>query len=126
VTVLPGETPDGEETAHWGLDVLVPDNEFDDLAALFDRGVSFDACQVFKGDAGGVVFLVVAMEDSAAEVAVLYPVYYRHPDPDTTALFERADEAGALFSYLRRLGGEYVELRHDDPTLFEPPAVDEE
>lgn len=114
--VTPGEYED-----RTGLDVLVPDDEYEQLEAAVDAGVEFDAYQVFKAASGGMVFLLVAMEDRDEETAVLFPAYYQATHPDTQELFELAHEAGQLHSYLRRLDGMYVVLNHDEPELFEPP-----
>ncbi len=126
VVALSGETPEGDRTERFGLDVLVPDDEFEEIEALVTGGVAFDTYEVYKAVAGGLVLLVVAMEDTDAETALLYPAYYRIRDDDTTTLFDRAREEGALYSYLRRLDNRHVELRHDDPSLFEPPEESEE
>lgn len=116
----------GEYGDRVGLDVLVPDDEYRELEGLLEDGVSFDAYQVFKAGSAGMVYLVVAMEDSDAEVAVLYPAYYRPADPDTQKLLDRAHDEGELRSYVRRLSGEYVVLNHDQPELFAPPEGPEE
>lgn len=126
VAVLPGETPEGERTAKFGFDVLVPDNEFEELEALVTGGVAFDTYEVYKAAAGGLVLLVVAMEDTDEEAVLLYPAYYRVADPDTEKLFDRAREEGVLYSFLRRLDDRHVELRHDDPSLFAPPEEESE
>lgn len=103
-----------------GLDVLVPDNEFEQLTALLD-GVTFDESEVYKASDGTLVYLLIAMKDATTETAVLFPVYY---DPeDATALLERAQEEGELRSYLRCLSGDSVTITHDDPSLFSPPEA---
>jgi len=126
VAVMPGETPEGQRVQKFGFDVLVPDNEFEDVAALVESGVAFDTYEVYKAAAGGLVLLVVAMEDTDADAVMLYPAYYRVGEDDITTLFDRAREEGVLYSYVRRLDDRHVELRHDDPSLFEPPEESEE
>lgn len=126
VAVLPGETPEGDRVEKFGIDVLVPDNEFEDVEAMLGRGVAFDTYEVFKAEVAGMVYLLVAMEDTDEDAAMLYPAYYQVSDPDTTTLFDRAREEGVLYSFVRRLDDRQVQLRHDDPTLFEPPEESEE
>lgn len=114
VTLLTGE---GDRT---GVDVLLPNNEFERLSDLFDEGLSFDDSEVFKNGVGGTVFLLVAMEDAEAEVAALLPLYYTARQ--ATGLFERALDDGTLRTYLRTLTGDSIVLTHHDPELFTPPA----
>ncbi|MFB6218824.1 MAG: hypothetical protein ABEH77_06545 [Halobacteriaceae archaeon] len=100
-----------------GFEVLAPDSEYDRLAAFLNEGVAFDDYRVFAATDGGLAFLVVAAEDGAADTAVLFPLYY-DPDGPAAAMFEAANERGALVSRVRRLSGEYVDLEHTDPGLF--------
>jgi len=114
VTLLTGE---GDRT---GIDVLLPDNEFEQLSDLFDEGLSLDNHQVFKNGTGDTVFLLVAMEDPDADVVVLLPLYYTAHQ--ATDLFERALAEGTLRTYLRTLSDDRIVLTHHDPDLFTPPA----
>ncbi len=62
-----------------GVDVLVPNDEFDRLReAVADR--TFDSYEVFQAVDEGVVFLLVALTDAAGEVAVFVPTYYDETD----------------------------------------------
>lgn len=106
-----------EEDDTFGLDVLVPGDEFDDLEARVEGGASFDSYQVFRGEGSGLVLLVVAMEDEANELAVLFPAYF---DPSQNSEFREAAMAeGAMYSHVRPLDKRnIVTFTHDDPELF--------
>jgi hypothetical protein len=113
VMVLAGETADGRA----GLDVLVPDNEFDRLTdAAAAR--TFDAYDVFRTTEDGIVFLLDVLTDAEAEVAVFVPAYYDVTDAETL----RSTAAdGTVTTYVRRLRDDRrVEFDHDDPDLFLP------
>lgn len=120
----PGDvTPlSGEYADRIGLDVLVPGEEFEALRSLLSSGVEFDDSRVFKTRRSNVVFALVAMEDSAADQAVLVPVFYSVGDRTARRMLERARVEGAFRSYVRRLGGDYVELTHWDPDTLAPPG----
>lgn len=120
VEIHPGEVTVRTEGDRVGLDVLVPNDEFERLQSLLADGVTLDGCRVFRATNEGVVFLVVAMEGPDAETAVVYPAYYDASDPDVRDLLRHARAEGELRSYLRILTGEYVELSHEDPALFVP------
>lgn len=116
VTALSGEFGD-----RVGLDVLIPDDEYRDLESWFDAGLTVDGYEVYREVVEGVVLLLVVVRDDDAERAVLFPAYYDLDDDRARALFDRVDRTGTLHTYLRRLSGAFVELRHDDPALFAPP-----
>jgi hypothetical protein len=102
----------------WGLDLLVPDDEFAELHRWVEtEGYSFDSCEVYRGEGGGVVYLVVVMQEAAAERAVLFPVYY---EPGRSSeLLEAAEEAGEMRTHLRPLANEpIVTFTQSDPSLF--------
>lgn len=120
LTVHPGDVTARPEGDRVGLDVLVPNDEFDRLQSLLADDVAIEGCRVFRGTHGGTVFAVVAMEDRATATAVIYPVYYDAADADAYDLLSRARAEGELRSYLRVLTGEYVEFTHEDPSLFVP------
>lgn len=120
----PGDvTPlSGEYADRIGLDVLVPGEEFEALRSLLSGGVEFDDSRVFKTQRSNVVFALVAMEDSSSAQAVLVPVFYSAGDRAARRMLERARAEGAFRSYVRRLGGDYVELTHLDPDTLAPPG----
>jgi hypothetical protein len=118
--IHPGDVTVRPEGERIGLDVLVPDDEFDRLQSLVADDVTFDGYQVYRADQEGLVFVVVAMEDAGTETAVVYPAYYDTHQPDTNDMLDHARQEGELRSYLRILQGEYVEFALEDPSLFVP------
>ncbi|PSQ56741.1 hypothetical protein BRD18_08360 [Halobacteriales archaeon SW_7_71_33] len=112
VTVLP---PDSDTP---GLDVLVPDDEHRDLAALMDDH-EFVSSAVFRRAEGSMVYLLV-VEESTDDVAVLYPVYYSTSDRGVEDTFEHAHRTGRFRSFVRRLQGDPFVFEHDDPAPFAP------
>jgi len=113
-------SPD-DDSDMFGLDVLVPNNEFDAVEAHLEDDVSFDAYEAYRATGEGLVLLVVAMEDHDAEVAVLYPTYY---DPSNAqAMLTAAERAGEMRTYLRTLTNERIEFTHDEPANFGPPTA---
>ncbi|WP_246045652.1 DUF7529 family protein [Halorussus ruber] len=104
----------------FGLDVLVPDDEFAELESLLDGGVAFDAYEAFRAMADGLVLFVVAMEDRDSEVAVLYPAYYDAQNAQT--MLTTAESAGEMHTYVRTLTDEQIEFTHDEPQNFGPPT----
>ena len=100
------------------LDVLVPDNEHRELAAVFDD-LTFEDSSVFRTREGSMVYLLV-VEEAAEDVAVLYPAYYSTAEDGVTAAFEHAAETGRFRSVVRRLQGDPFVFEHDDPAPFTP------
>jgi len=99
-----------------GLDVLIPDNEYDELAALAEQA-DFDTSRVFTNTAGGVRFLLIVVEATETEQAVAVPAYFAVAEEP--ALREQGTTAGALTTKIRALGSESrVTFTHDDPMLF--------
>lgn len=107
-TILDGES--------FGLDVLVPDNEYDDLLALTEEA-SFDASRAFHTEESGVRFLLVVVEAAGTEQAVAIPAYV--PVADEPPLRQRAEDEGLLYTHVRSLSSDSrVTFTHEDPTLF--------
>lgn len=105
-------------TDRWGLDLLVPDDEFEELHRWVEAdGCRFDAFEVYRGEGGGVVYAVVAMQDIDAGRAVLFPVYY---DPArASALLDAAVDEGEMRTHLRPLANDpVVTFTQTDPSLF--------
>lgn len=115
VTVL-----DGEDGDRFGLDVLVPDNEYEAVEERIRSGFDVDDYEVFTAIDGGFVFLLMALRDRERRTAVFVPTYYSVGGKDTTTMLSRANDRGVIHTYLRRLDGEYIEFTHDDPDLFQP------
>ncbi|WP_247001658.1 DUF7529 family protein [Halosolutus gelatinilyticus] len=64
------------DDARTGVDVLVPDDEFDRAAAAVDGPGEFDEVNVFRAEENGIVFFVAALENGVAETVILVPGYY--------------------------------------------------
>lgn len=112
-------TPDSDSDM-FGLDVLVPNNEFDEVEDLLEGGAAFDSYEAYRAVGDGLVLLVVAMEDHDEKIALLYPAYY---DPqNATEMIGAAGRAGEMRTYLRTLTNERIEFIHDEPENFGPPA----
>jgi hypothetical protein len=106
VTALP---PDHER---FGLDVLVPDNEYETISeAVESDDASFDSFEVFRASTGGTVFLVVAVEDADTGQVVLVPAFYAVREATDTLTAAR--ERGELPVHLRPLSV-------DEAVTFEP------
>lgn len=116
VVCHPGDVAIVEGEARAGVDVLLPDNEFGDVAAFVETS-TFDEYEVLRAAQEGVVYAVVVMQDTDAERAFLFPTYF---DPDEFVGVAR----DTVTVYLRRLNGEYVELELEDPSLFLPDEDD--
>ncbi len=101
-----------------GLDVLVPDNEFETLETALADGV--DSYEVFRSTPGESVAALVVLEDAVRELAVFVPVYYDRNDEAAAALLKTALEDGELTLILRTLTDDRVELTLDDPALLVP------
>lgn len=115
VTPLPAveERVDGR----FGLDVLVPGEEYEALSTLVD-GATFDEYDVFRAQQGGIVFLVIATKSSVTNQVVLLPAYYAVADADL--MLKRARDEGEMQTHIRPLSGdEHVTLKQEEPeTLF--------
>lgn len=126
--IHPGDVaaPEGTNGGRWGLDILVPDDEFEELERMTQHeDVSFDESEVFRGTMAGLVVLVVSMLDRDNEEAIVFPAYY---DIDQSqGLLNRARETGKMPTHLRPLDVETtVTFTHQEPSLFLPPQKDVE
>jgi hypothetical protein len=124
VTPLPpamgGEALDDDRV---GLDVLVPDNEFETVEREAEDA-TFDSYDAYRAQVGGVVFAVVAVEATASELAVLVPLYYRAADAKEMA--RRALDRGRLDLFVRPLADDRrVVFSQEQPELILPGSTDE-
>ena len=104
-----------------GLDVLVPDNEFEALEAELEAGAEFTETAVFREGAGGVTFLVCVLRDPDRRVAALFPAYYPQRGRSAEALAEHALGTGELTVFVRPLRRERgVSFVIDKPSLVFP------
>jgi hypothetical protein len=108
VTVLDGE--------RYGLDVLVPGDEYERLAEIAEAG-TFDSYEVYRASESEIVFALAVLEDPASEQAVCCPVYYEESEADE--MVRRADAEGRMFTHIRPLANdEAVTFAYEDPGLF--------
>lgn len=108
VTVLDGE--------RYGLDVVAPGDEFEELEALTER-VEFDSSTVYRTEEGAVRFLLIVVEAAPAEAAVIIPAYLRIDE--TPILRQRVDEDDVMWTHVRPLSDDVqVSISHEDPELF--------
>lgn len=120
VILRPGEVQlVSSESVQTGFDVLLPDDEYGEVEATIEDGVSFDTYEVYRDVLDGVVHLIVVMEDTDTQTGLFYPVYYGLNDVD---MIDKACRDGPLRTYLRRLNGEVLELTYSEPDLFVPPS----
>lgn len=113
-----GTGGDSEDDRH-GLEVLVPDPEFEELEAWIEEGARFGSYEVYRTTEDEVVFLLVVLTDEATERAVCVPAYYETSSVET--LRTCAEHDGVFFTYVRRLQRDRViTFTGDDPGLFLP------
>jgi hypothetical protein len=106
-----------------GLDVLVPDDEFDAVEAVADTA-AFDSYEAYRAQAGSVVFAVAAIEATASEDVVLVPLYYRAADAREMAT--RALDRGRLDLFVRTLSDDRrVVFSQTEPQLLLPESASE-
>ena len=124
VTPLPpatgGETLDDDRV---GLDVLVPDDEFEAVETVADTA-AFDSYEAYRAQAGSIVFAVAAIEATASEDVVLVPLYYRAAD--AREMSQRALDRGRIDLYVRTLSDDRrVVFSQTEPQLLLPESADE-
>ncbi|MFB6072530.1 MAG: hypothetical protein ABEJ88_06135 [Halobacterium sp.] len=102
-----------------GIELLAADNEFEDLADAFDDAGGFSEAQVLRATTEGSVYVVVVLEDEAAETAVLLPAYYSPGEHDD--FVEMIQTEGEVEIHVRPLDERRVlTFTHEDPSLFLP------
>ena len=102
-----------------GLLAVVPGDEFAEIEPLVEEG-NFDGYEAYRAESGGVVFLLVAMRDEAAERAVLLPCYYSVAG--ASEMLARVEERGEMRTWVRPLDdSKQVVFRQDDPAALLPP-----
>ncbi|ESP87537.1 DUF7529 family protein [Candidatus Halobonum tyrrellensis] len=123
VTALPTASADAESD-RVGLDVLVPNDEFDAVEDLV-ADATFDGYDAYRAEEADVVFLVVAMTAAEAGAAVVFPLYYARSEART--MLRRAAEAGEMRTYVRPLDDDRrVVFTHRDPENLLPEGFDAE
>lgn len=100
----------------FGLDVLLPSNEFEELRDLVD-GTTIDETRVFRAEDDGVRFYVLVLEAAETDEAVVVPAFLALSE--APALERRATDEGVMYTHLRPLSTDVrVTVSHEDPTLF--------
>ena len=108
VTVLDGE--------RYGLDVLVPDDEFEEVNALAAEA-GFDSYEVYRAEEAGVTFVLVVLEDAETERAVCCPAYY--DESEAEEMLHHANEEDVMYTHIRPLADDRaVTFSYHDPHLF--------
>lgn len=110
------------EIERFGIDVLLPDDEYATLESWVEDG-SFDSFDVYRVETG-IVFLLVVAKDEVAERAVCLPAYYDFGDLKT--LFDGAHEHGGIPIYVRNLTEAFVTFTPDRPALLLPDADEDD
>jgi hypothetical protein len=106
-----------------GIELLAPDDEFDDLSTAYDEADGFESAQVFRADPGGSIFLVIALENPGTETVALLPAYYSPVEHNE--FVEMIRDEGEVRTHVRPLDERRIlTFTHDDPSLF-LPAEDE-
>jgi hypothetical protein len=104
-----------------GLDVIVPTNEFERVAAA-TSGTTFDSYESFRAEVGSILFVVAAIKSSAHDIAVFVPLYYRADDAQLMA--EHALSRGEIDIFLRPLSNDrQVVFTQSDPELLLPQGM---
>ncbi|MFC6823861.1 DUF7529 family protein [Halopelagius fulvigenes] len=108
---------DAEPSAEYGLNVLVPGDEFDTVEDIVGTA-EFDSYDAYRAERGGTVFLVVAMLAEESGRAVTIPMYYR--TKEAAPMLERAADAGEMRVIVRPLSNDkrVVFEQRDPDSLF--------
>lgn len=120
ITVHPGDVAVfSEDLGRTGIELLPPDNEFDDLSAAFDEAGGFESAQVLRAETEGSVYVVVVLEDEPTEAAVLLPAHYSPNEHEGFVDMIRSE--GEVRIHVRPLDERRVlTFTHEDPDLFLP------
>jgi hypothetical protein len=120
VTPLPAGYADGTEAEEFGLDVLVPGDEFRELESLV-ADTAFDAYEAYRALENDTIFLVVVMQAESAGQAVVFPAYYSLQEGDQ--MIELARNAGEMHTFVRPLSDDRrVEFTQREPASLLPPT----
>lgn len=112
----PGDVTAILKDEEFGLDILIPDNEFDELEDVFEAD-RFDETDVYRRVIDDMTFLLLVFDDQDEQFAVLCPAYYNETSGEKLA--DRAAEEGAMYTFVRRLNeSQVLTFKHDDPDPF--------
>ena len=110
-----------EDLDRTGIELLPPDNEFDELAEAFDEAGGFESAEVLRADTEGSIYVVVVLEDEPTETAVLLPAYYSPPEDE--AFVDMIQREGEVRIHVRPLDERRVlTFTHENEELFLPEA----
>ncbi|MHB9287641.1 hypothetical protein ACKVMT_11460 [Halobacteriales archaeon Cl-PHB] len=102
-----------------GIELLAPDDEFDAIVDAPGDPAAFERAEVFRAVTGGMVYAVVAIENPAAEVAVLAPLHYSPAEHEEFVAM--VDREGELRIHVRPLDERQVlTFRVGDPERLLP------
>ena len=120
----PGDSVLVDSEFRTGLDVVLPDPEYEELEPLA-ADAEFTDVDVFRAADGPTTYLLVAEKAPDSETVVFVPAYYDRTSAAETVDTIRAD--GELRLFCRRLNDDAVVFAHDTVSLFfaDEPRVDE-
>jgi hypothetical protein len=107
------------EDARTGLDLVVPDDEFERVATAVDGPGAFNEVEVFRATQNEIVFFTAALENDAAETVVLVPAYYdlQHSE----SFLQSIQQEGELRIHVRPVDQRRViTFTQSDPEPFLP------
>lgn len=98
-----------------GIDVVLPNPEFEDLESLVESGARFAEYDVYRAGGAEMGYALVVAKDPGTETAVLVPLYYRVQELRPIAGMEET-----MPIFLRVLTEETIRLDLADPDLLLP------
>lgn len=110
-----------ERSSRTGIDVLVPDNQFDGFEQVIEEhSAGFDEFTVYREEEKGVVYCLVVAEDHEDGLAVFVPVYYEIRK--ASDFVEEVDALGKLPIHVHPLSKEkgIVTFEVGDPETMLP------
>lgn len=116
VRVRPGQVTTSMDSETFGVRLVIPSNDFEELVDAVEAAADFERFEIYKRMTGGRVYAVVVERDPSSKVAVLYPLYYTLTERD--ALVEEASQQRTIPTYLSTLQGERVVFTHDPNEFF--------
>lgn len=114
MTLTYDTTTDSELGARHGIDVLVPGDEYADLADAVE-GHTLDHYEVLRAVDNHTVFLLIVFESADGRLAVFVPAYYELADVSDL----RSEDT--VHTYVRSLSADgIVTFSHDNPEPLFP------
>ncbi|GAB7092833.1 hypothetical protein JCM18237_31040 [Halorubrum luteum] len=116
VRIRPGQVTTSMDSETFGVRLVIPSNDFEELADAVEAAAGFERFEIYKRTTGGRVYAVVVERDPSSKVAVLYPLYYSLAERDE--LVEKATQKKTIPTYLSTLQGERVVFTHEPNEFF--------